>query len=75
VGGEVVVVADVVDVVDAGVVAATVVTGTGVVVAVVVVTGAAAVDDELQLAMVKQAANMTGRRRRETMAWRIGLNL
>jgi hypothetical protein len=41
---------------------------------VVVVIGAVDVDDELQLAAVKQAANMTGRHPRKTMALRLGRN-
>jgi hypothetical protein len=75
-GGEVAVAAAVVDdVVAAWVVAvAAVVAGRAVVVAVTAVTGVVDVDDELQLAMVKQAANMTGRHRRGTMALRLGRN-
>jgi hypothetical protein len=75
-GGDVVVAAAVVDdVLAAWVVAvAAVVVGRAVVVAVTVVTDAVDVDDELQLATVKQAANMTGRHRRDTMALRLGRN-
>jgi hypothetical protein len=43
-------------------------------VAAAVVTDEVDVDDELQLVTVKQAANMTGRHRRKTMALRLGLN-
>ncbi len=53
---------------------AAVVAGTAVVVTVTVVTDAIDVDDELQLATVKEAAHMTGRHRRKTMALRLGRN-
>jgi hypothetical protein len=76
VGGEVVVAAvEVDDVVAAWVVpVAAVDAGRAVVVAAAVVTDVVDVDDELQLATVKQAASMTGRHRRETMALRLGRN-
>ena len=74
VGGDVVV-AVVDDVLAAWVVVvAAVVAGRAVVVAVTVVTDAIDVDDELQLARVKEAANTTGRHRRKTMALRLGRN-
>jgi hypothetical protein len=56
------------------VVVAAVVAGRAVVVMVTVVTDAVGVDDELQLATVKEAASMTGRHRRKTMALRLGRN-
>jgi hypothetical protein len=74
-GGEVVAAAVVVDdVVAACVVAGAVVAGRLLVAVGTVVTDAVDVDDELQLATVKQAANMTGRHRRKTMGLRLGRN-